>query len=159
MDDLKIGANPEKELDDLEREAISEAGQVEVMSQALQPEPEQESEPAIETKLLIMPAVTVAAAMAAPNWELGKPADELGGVSPVEYLSECYADTIDAYFPDFGENMPPWAGALIATGSIIAMNAHKPRFKEEEAKEEKTKADESPEGFDENGMRVARDVD
>lgn len=159
MDDLKIGADANKELDDLEREAMSEAGRVEVMSQAPQPEPEQESEPSIETKLLIQPAVAVAAAMAAPNWELGLPSEQLGGVSPVEYLSECYADTIDAYFPDFGDNMPPWAGAVIATGSIVAMNAHKPRFAEDEEKPKKEKAETDADGFDENGMRVARDVD
>ena len=66
------------------------------MSQAPQPEPEQESEPAIETKLLIMPAVTVAAAMAAPTRPATIKPDRTGANSRVRPMTTMVATALSA---------------------------------------------------------------
>lgn len=142
MGELNIGANPDDELAQL----AEESGAVVVMSDIEQPqappedpEPEQ---PQIPTAAMIQPMIMVASVMVCPNWELQKPHEALGGMSSVEYLSESMGACIDHYYPDVGENMPPWLLPILAVGTIGALHIDRPMKKPEEKKEKQQKNEE-----------------
>lgn len=81
-------------------------------------EPESVPEPpAIPTKDLVIPLVSLVCGSLAPAWEITE--GEQG------QLAEAYAAVVDKYFPD-GLHMGPEIGALMITAAIVLPRLGKP---------------------------------
>ncbi|MFK5948524.1 MAG: hypothetical protein QM500_07115 [Methylococcales bacterium] len=98
----------------LEREAVNDES---AQEESLQ----QESTGAIEKKTrdILLPVVSFACDILAPNWQIQE--------SEKEILSESYADVLDKYFPNSMGNFGIEFNALLVTVAIFAPRIKTPR--------------------------------
>jgi hypothetical protein len=72
---------------------------------------------ALDIRPLLALPIKMTFAVLCPNWTITE--------GEVNSLADAYGDVIDYYFPDI--NLGPAAGAILATGIVIASHAGEPR--------------------------------
>lgn len=127
-----------------EDNAINESGAaidaetLQAIASETAPEPEQEFIEAgpdidqIETfAALLFPLFNTAHKALAPAWGITEQNETV--------MSQATAQTLLHYYPDMGDNLPPWAELALAGAIVYGPHIGKPRF--EKPKEETSEAD------------------